>query len=39
MERLRWLAPIVLMLLALILSLCLPSQYAQNLRDYLADTA
>ncbi len=38
-ERLRRLAPIVLMLLALVLSLCLPPQYTQNLRDYLTGAA
>ncbi len=36
MEKIRWLAPALLLLLALLLSACLPPQYAQNLRDYLA---
>ena len=36
MEKIRWLAPALLLLLALLLSACLSPQYAQNLRDYLA---
>lgn len=34
--KLRWVAPVLLLVLALILSLFLSPQYAQNLQDYLA---
>ena len=35
-DKIRWIVPALLLLLALLLSLCLSPKYAQNLVDYLA---